>query len=222
MIKRRVVVLLTLMDGVLFRTKVFRPDYRYTSNFVGTLEVDEVCIVDVGTDREAFLEASRRYTDKCFSPVTIGGHVRSMDDARTLFREAGADKILVQSRHMNLIADMAQKWGSQAVVSGVDYSKDDDPVATCKQAEEAGAGEILLTSIDRDGSLQGYDLETLKKLNLKIPVVVSGGCGGWFHMKQAFECGASGAATSVIHHFTDTSLSGFKKSLVNSGVEVRP
>jgi cyclase len=220
----RIIMLLCLRDGVLVRTKKFVPDYIYTQSYLDTEAVDEVVIVDVGTDRAAFREAARKYADKCFTPIMVGGGLENLERASDLAQTIGADKFLVRWDKHDAIAAIASKFGTQAAVAGVDLHRNTtDPVWAARQAVDHGAGEILLTDADRDGSLQGYNLEALRKVvaAVSVPVIVSGGCGGWMHMAEAFRLGASGAATSVIHHFTNTAMNGFKQSLKASGLEVR-
>jgi len=222
--KPRVIICLTLRDGVLVRTKRFQPDYIYTQKFVGTLEADEVVMVDVGTDRRAFYRAAERYARTCFSPLTLGGHVASVEEAERLL-ELGADKVLVRQWHRALVGALANKYGRQIVVAGVDdpqgWQKSLSSLAA--EAQFCGAGEILLTSVERDGSLEGYDLDTLRAVvsAVDVPVIVSGGCGTWRHMQEAFEAGAAGAVTTCIHHFPDSVLASFKDNLRDQGVQVR-
>lgn len=222
MLKSRIIIVLTIKDGVLFRTKKFVPDYRYTQSYLATEAVDEVVIVDVGTDRKTFLDGVGVYIEKCFCPITLGGHLTTEADALDVLR-LGADKALIQCRHLNLIEKLAEKVGRQFVVAGVDYRKERDASWMALAAESAGAGEILLTSVERDGSLEGYDIETLKRVveTISVPVVISGGCGNWGHMAEAFAAGASGCATTVIHHMTEPSLMAAKAYLREAGLPVR-
>ena len=229
MLKVRVIITLTFNDGVLFRTKKFVPDYRYTQNYLSVDSVDEVFLVDITKTgpSAASLKAMERYSDNCFAPVTMGGWVRSVDDVKKLF-DIGADKVVIGRagrENPGLLMKIAQKWGNQAVVLGLDVHGDDNQaVFMAEKAHLAGAGEILLTDVERDGSLLGYNLDLLRRVacTSTVPVVISGGCGGWRHMKEAFDNGADGCTTSVIHHFAETSLSAFKKALSSEGVPVRP
>jgi len=225
---RRVIMLLCLKDGVLFRTKRFQPDYRYTQNYLDTEAVDEVVIVDVGTDREAFRQAARAYADRCFTPITVAAHLydgpRAVLEAMSLADASGADKFLCRWDRFQVLEAIAKQFGSQAAVAGVDLNRNTtDAVWAAKQAVQYGAGEILLTDADRDGSLQGYNLDILSRVveAVSVPVIISGGCGSYEHMSEAFHRGASGAATSVIHHLTNSALGGFKTNLKNLGHEVR-
>lgn len=228
MLKRRVCIALLFNDGVLFRTKKFQPDYRYTTAFLGVDAVDEVFLIDITRSgpSKASHEAMKAYADRCFSPVTMGGHIKSLDDVKRFF-DMGADKVVLRTGFYEspwLAGDIAKKFGAQAVVIGLDdeggevYTGGEDYVDIIEAArwvENEGAGEIFLQSVDRDGSLSGYDLETLRSVvsSVKIPVVVGTSCGNYSHMKAAFDAGASGCATANIHHFTENAIRGFKRQL---------
>lgn len=228
MLKRRVAICLLFNDGVLFRTKKFQPDYRYTTAFVGVDAVDEVFLIDITRSgpSQASWDAMKGYADRCYAPVTMGGHIKTLDDVKRFF-DLGADKVVCERawRSVNtpkLISDVAVKWGAQAFVAGVtDYGLNGDvldevrPHHWAKHAEEHGAGEIFLQSKALDGSLSGYDIQTVKEVagNVKIPVVVGTSCGNVGHMRAAFEAGASGCATANIHHFTENAIRGFKAQL---------
>jgi cyclase len=249
LLKRRVIITLQLNDGVLFRTKQFRPDYRYTQAFLGSENADEVTIIDITryemipplAERKSFVDAAMWYSRFCYTPLTIGGGIRTMDDVHFALTEIGADKVLINTairdHPTTLLRPLAEKFGAQAVVAGIDA--DDVGHAIVQQGARhtgetawdlayhyaaCGAGEIFLTSVERDGSLRGYDLDLLRKVvaAVDVPVVIAGGCGGYHHMAEAFDAGADGAATSNIFHLTDTSLKNFKSQLVKQGKPVRP
>jgi cyclase len=233
LLKRRILIALLFNDGVLFRTKKFQPDYRYTTSFVGSDLVDEIIMVDItgsGPSEESH-KTMARIAEQSFVPVTMGGHIKSLDDVKR-FMDMGADKVVVglfAQLYLPFITEVAEKYGSQAITAGIDvrsgvvdhsyhcpgWANGPEPAFAAMQAEAAGAGEIFLQSVERDGSLSGYDIPTLKAVvaAVKIPVVIGTGCGGWKHMAEAFDAGASGASTSVIHHFTNTAMRGFKSSL---------
>jgi cyclase len=246
MLKRRVIITLQLNDGVLFRTKCFRPDLRYTQAFLGSENADEVTIIDITRyetippleERKSFVEAAMGYARFCYTPLCVGGGLRTLDDVHFALTEIGADKVLVSSRAIEdcgFISEVERKYGAQAMVVGIDFIETGhvaprghltDTVAWdwARTAVDFGAGEIFLTSIERDGSLRGYDLDLLRKVvaAVDVPVVIAGGCGGYHHMAEAFDAGADGAATSNIFHLTDTSLKNFKQQLVKQGKPVRP
>jgi cyclase len=235
-LKRRILIALLFNEGVLFRTKKFQPDYRYTTSFVGSDLVDEIIMVDItrsGPSEESH-KTMARIAEQSFVPVTMGGHIKSLDDVKRFF-DMGCDKVVVGRecvvRGHLLLPAIAEKWGSQAVVAACDHQagvvdvgsggpvKLMDAPGYCHWLEANGAGEIFLQDKDRDGSLSGYDIPTLKRVlaAVKIPVVVGTSCGNAQHMKEAFTCnwpdGAGGCATANIFHFTSTAMRGFKSSL---------
>lgn len=231
MLKKRVIACLLLNDGVLFRTKKFVPDYRYTANFVGTEAVDEVFIIDVTKEGPSpkFHEAAGAYADKCYVPITMGGWVQSLDDCKRLFG-IGADKIVVgrAAAIPGLVREIALKFGSQAVVYGLQSEpggwENEKIAAVANMVAGFGAGEIFLQSVERDGSLEGYDIPLLKSVAAAVdcPVVIGGGCGNWGHMKEAFDAGADGCMTSNIFHLAEGWMAGAKKHLSGQGVGIRP
>lgn len=225
MLKKRVAVALTLNDGVLFRTKRFEPDYRYTANFVGR-DADEVFVIDVtprlsrGPDwRANFEKGCRAIVDEMFLPLTIACSIRTLDDCKWALNDIGADKALVGVEGMTpaMLTPMVERCGQQFVVAGV-YGLDD-----ARLAESWGAGEILLSDISRDGSLEGYNIPLLQTVaaSVNVPVCIQGGCGNWSHMGQAFAAGADCAVTTNIFHFTDSALKAAKQYLLAQGVDVR-
>jgi cyclase len=246
MLRKRIITVLTLNDGTLFRTKLFTPDYRYTLNFVDAWSVDEIAILDVtrgdAPDREKFFGAVAEFAQTCFVPISVGGGIRKLEDVGR-YMKAGADKVIVNTgalENPQLITDIANAYGAQCVVLSIDAQKRDggyevmshfgatatgrDPAEWAKQAEALGAGEILITAIERDGALQGYDLELSRKVAaaVSIPVQVLGGCGNWQHMTQALDIpGVSAACTQNIYHFTEQSIASAKKYLAAKGVPVR-
>ena len=246
MLRKRVITVLTFCDGVLFRTKLFHPDYRYTLNFVDAWSVDEIIVLDVtrprGSGREAFCRVIGDFARRCFVPLTAGGGVSSIEDVR-LFMSLGADKITVNTaaiENPSLIAEIARTYGEQCVVCSIDVKKTDggyevysdfgsrptglDPVEWARQCQEEGAGEIMVTSIDRDGSLQGYDLELCQRIAdaVRVPTLILGGCGNWKHMERGFNDGhADAVCTQNIYHFTEASIQAAKTYLAKAGISVR-
>ena len=237
MLKRRVILSLTFLDGVLYRTKKFKPDLRYTSNFVDG-GADEIFAIDVGTDRPAFWKAVEKIADQCFCPLAVGGYIKSVADVREALLR-GADKVVVNSAAIDkrsILSDIAEKFGSQCAVAGVDVKNGMawkshgtietayDAAGWARKAVVSGAGEIFLQNIDLDGSLNGYDIAALRAVLkvVSVPVVIGSGCGSWAHMDEAFKAGASGCATSNIYHFTAESLGKARTYLSGKGVDVRP
>lgn len=246
MLRKRVVTVLTFNDGVLFRTKIFTPDYRYTTNFVDAWSIDEIVLLDVTRperrNAELFSAVVTEFSKKCFVPMCVGGGVRSLDDFKR-YLDLGADKIAVNTmatEQPELITEAAKRFGSQCVVVSIDVRKEGDsyrvykncgrdpttwkPEVFARHVDQLGAGEILLTSIDRDGSLEGYDneLNGLVVRNVTIPVIVCGGAGKWQDFVDGFLIGGADAvATTNIYHFTETSIKSAKQYLLKHGVNVR-
>lgn len=247
MLRKRLITVLTFNDGVLFRTKDFLPDYRYTANFVDAWSIDEIVLLDVtrpGEGRkENFYQRVQDFARKCFVPLAVGGGVKTLDDFRKLLR-LGADKIVINTeavRNPKMITEAAQLFGSQCVVISIDAIKNSDgtyevctefgkkrtgldPVSWAKRAQELGAGEIMITSIEKDGSLEGYDnhLNRMVAEAVTIPVLVCGGAGKWQDFVDGFRQGkASGVCTTCIYHFTETSIGSAKKYLQNANIEIR-
>lgn len=242
MLKKRLIAALALNNGVLFRTKLFKPDYRYTLNFVDLWSIDEIVALDVTRpgegERKNFEAAILRLSENSFIPLTVGGGVRSLADVARLF-EIGADKIAINTGALErpeLITEIAHKCGSQAVCVSIDAMPNGMVRSHCgvratgryveewaREVEQRGAGEILLTAIERDGALQGYDLDLVKRVveAVGIPVIALGGCGNWKHAADLLATGADGACTQNIYHFTEASIRGAKSYLKQAGVPVR-
>ena len=247
MLKQRLIVVLALNNGVLYRTKRFKPDYRYTINFVDSGLVDEVVMLDITRpgqgDRENFLRAVEEFSDRSFVPLTVGGGIRTLDDAKELLAY-GADKVVVNTgavERPELITEIAGLMGSQAVVLAMDawklvwehgYEVFTDcgknatglhPDEWARKAVELGAGEILVTSIQRDGSLLGYDNELNRQVvdAVTVPVLCAGGVGNWQHLVDALNTGVSGVCVSNIFHMTETSLRAAKEHMKEAGCLVR-
>ncbi len=178
----------------------------------------------------------------CFMPLTWGGRIRCVDDMRRRFSR-GADKITVNTaavRMPELITEAAKMFGSQAIVVCIDVRRHDDgcieafieggrtgtgldPVELARRVENMGAGEILLQSIDRDGTAQGYDLELIHAVSkaTTIPVIALGGVGMYEHYTEGIEAGASAVAAANIWHFKELSDLGGKRALSRGGVNIR-
>tara|TARA_Y100000590_G_scaffold120371_1_gene137808 strand:- start:160 stop:915 length:756 start_codon:yes stop_codon:yes gene_type:complete len=207
---------------------------------------DEICFLDITAsheNRNTMLDVVKKTTEKCFIPLTVGGGVRSTDDINNLLR-AGADKVSINTAAVtneNLIKEGAKVFGSQCIVVAVDAKKVNndkwevfthggrkptgkDVMKFVKKMETLGAGEILLTSMDRDGTKKGYDLDLTKKVSnlVNIPVIASGGVGNLEHLYQGFKIGkASAALAASIFHFGEFSIQDAKKYLDSKGIPVR-
>ncbi|HEV7239630.1 MAG TPA: imidazole glycerol phosphate synthase subunit HisF [Thermoanaerobaculia bacterium] len=197
---------------------------------------DELVILDIdgGTDRETI----RRVADAIFIPLTVGGGVRTLDDFRAMLR-AGADRVAINTaalRRPELIRECAKEFGVQAVVLSCDSQggfatvrggkerTDVDAVEWCRRAEELGAGEILLTSVDRDGTNSGFDLELLRAVTsvVKIGVIASGGAGRVEDFRDAIEAGGARAVLAAsLFHDRVLSVRDVKRHLEAEGIPVR-
>lgn len=207
---------------------------------------DELVFLDIGASvekRKALLDVIRRVAGRVFIPLTVGGGIRSVDDIRETLR-AGADKISVNSAAVHnpqLIAEGARQFGNQCIVLAIDAKKTGpekwevyinggrvptglDAVEWAKRGVELGAGEILLTSMDADGTNDGYDIELTAKISkaVKVPVIASGGAG---QLQDFFEVLRDGAADAVlaasVFHYRKFTVRQVKEYLRNQGIEVR-
>ena len=247
MLRKRLITALTFNDGVLFRTKLFRPDYRYTLNFVDAWSVDEIVVLDVTRpgqgERRNFFRVIEDFARRCFVPLAAGGGIRDIVDVKT-FLSLGADKVVVNTgalRRPELITDIAELYGSQCAVVSIDARRNGSgdyeaysdfgakptglvPAEWARTAQDLGAGEVLITSIERDGWLQGYDLELCRSVAdaVTIPTLVLGGAGNWDHFIAGFEEGhASAVCSQNIHHFSEASIRSAKVRLSKAGIPVR-
>jgi cyclase len=213
------------------------------------LGADELVLLDItasSDSRPIVLEMVRRVADSVFLPLTVGGGVRSVDDAERLLR-AGADKVAVNTAALadaSLLERLAQRFGSQAVVLAIDARRradraprfevwshggrratGQDALAWARSGAERGAGEILLTSMDRDGTRDGFDVELTREVAelVRVPVVASGGCGSVAHMADVLGEGhASAALAASLFHFGEVSIPEAKTELRRRGIRVRP
>jgi cyclase len=206
---------------------------------------DELVFLDISASPEArrtTLDMVGRVAETIFIPFTVGGGIRSVADAGAALR-AGADKTAVNTAAVKdplLVSRLAESFGSQCVVAAVDVKRSDqrlvvvinggreetelEAVPWCRRLEALGAGEILLTSMDRDGTTQGYDLPLLQAVTqaVRIPVIASGGAGSLAHLAEAFAAGAHGVLAATIFHFQETSIPRARAFLRERGYPVRP
>lgn len=203
--------------------------------------VDEVCLLDIAATAEKRgpdLDLIAELADFLFCPLTVGGGVRSAKDMKDLLR-AGADSVVIgtgAAEVPNLVRRCADLAGSQAVVVSLDVGFSNtvmihcgrtgyahDPIKYALWVEDAGAGEILLQSIERDGTGLGYDLDLIRKVSdrVSIPVIASGGAGTYQHMLEAIDAGASAVASGAMFQFEDATPRGAAQYLQAKGVEVR-
>tara|TARA_B110000003_G_scaffold276284_1_gene321927 strand:+ start:2036 stop:2770 length:735 start_codon:yes stop_codon:yes gene_type:complete len=243
MIKKRIILVLTFLDGILFRTKNFKPDYRYTKNFVDLWSADEIILIDLSKKKfeKKFLDTVKFFSKNCFLPISVGGGINTYEKAEYLFRN-GADKVIINSSSIKkpeLICEINKVYGEQSIIHSIDCKKvlnkykvfinnsqtntNLDPINWCKEIINFGVGEILVNNIDNDGGLTGYDIELIKMFEeFKKPILALGGAGSWDHLLKLFnETNASGACTQNIFHFTEKSLISLKSYLKNQNISVR-
>ena len=199
--------------------------------------VDELIILDIGATPEGRgpdLDLVRELSEYCFTPLTVGGGVRTVDDVNNLLR-AGADKVAIGAAATPEFLDQcAATFGCQAIVVAVDFYREDrfarlnsywvDHVDfVVRVLAASGAGELLITSIDREGTMTGYDLGLIKRASelVNIPVIAHGGCGTYDDMLMAIEAGANAVAAGAMFQFTDQTPKGAAEHLKQHGVEVR-
>lgn len=209
-------------------------------------EVDELVLLDVTATKEGRtpdLKMIAELAAVCFMPLAVGGGVRTVEDVRQLLRH-GADKVVIGTaavKRPEFVREVADTFGAQAVVVSVDvkngtvhgYSGTQEltelwgmrryAIHWAGEAQERGAGEILLQSIDRDGTMQGYDLDLIREVSraVSIPVIASGGCSGYPDMLAALNAGADAVAAGALFQFRDATPKGAAQFLKERGVEVR-
>ena len=209
---------------------------------------DEICYLDISASpegRSTIIDVVRRTANQVFAPLTVGGGVRTVADAERLL-EAGADKIAINTaaiRDPKLITACAERFGNQAIVVAVDAKRSTgsgtggwevfshggrtpeglDGIAWCREVTERGAGEILLTSMDRDGTGQGYDTELVHTVAtaVSIPVIASGGVGELAHLAGGLEAGADAVLAASIFHFGQHTIGEAKAFLAKAGLPIR-
>ncbi|MBR4530236.1 MAG: imidazole glycerol phosphate synthase subunit HisF [Lachnospiraceae bacterium] len=207
---------------------------------------DELVFLDItatSDKRNIVADMVRRVAERVFIPFTVGGGIRTVEDIYAILRE-GADKVAVNSAaidHPELITDGAKRFGSQCIVVAIDAKRTGnswniyqaggridtgiDAIKWAKEAWQRGAGEILLTSMDCDGTKDGYDLELTRIVadTVKIPVIASGGAGNCEHFREALEEGGADAALAAsLFHYRELSIREVKEYLKERGVSVRP
>ena len=204
---------------------------------------DELCFLDITAshlERDTIVDVVERVARELFIPLTVGGGIRTIDDISRLLN-VGCDKISLNSaaiKNPNLIDEAANKFGSQCVVVAIDAKRigesysvfinggrldtGKDALAWAKEAQERGAGEILLTSMDCDGVKNGFELNLTRIFSaLDIPVIASGGAGKMEHFKDAFLAGADACLAASIFHFREIEIRALKTYLRQNGIEVR-
>ncbi len=206
---------------------------------------DELVFLDItatSDNRDTLIDVVERVSDQIFIPFTVGGGIRTVDDMQKILK-AGADKVSINTaavKRPELIREGSLEYGTQCIVVAVDVKRepegfrvyvrggrdktDIDAIEWCRRAEELGAGELLVTSMDKDGTKDGYDIELLKRITslVNIPVIASGGCGKLYHLYEAIvEGGASAVLAASIFHFGEFTVPDTKAYLKSMGVPIR-
>jgi cyclase len=242
MLKNRIIPCLDIKNGrvvkgINFENLIDAGDPVAQAQYYYQQGADELCFLDITASQEkrsTMFEMVEKVAKNCFIPFTVGGGVQNLDDFSTLMK-CGADKVSINSsaiKNPQLIKDSSNKFGSQAVVVAIDakinshgnyevYTKGGshatglDAVEWAIKAEKLGAGEILLTSMDRDGTKSGYDLNLLKIISQKIniPLIASGGVGNLQHLADGINSGATAVLAASIFHFREFTIKQAKDFL---------
>jgi imidazole glycerol-phosphate synthase subunit HisF len=249
MLKLRVIPCLDVKDGRVVKGVNF-VSLRDAGDPVAQAEVydragaDELCFLDITAsheNRDTILDVVARTAERIFLPLTVGGGIRSIEDIRRLLL-AGADKCSINSAAVarpELVAEAARKFGSQCLVVAIDARRSGtgwevfthggrhrtgrDAIAWARQVSELGAGEILLTSMDRDGTGEGFDLDLLRAAcrAVRLPVIASGGVGSIRHFIDGAAAGATGLLAASVFHFGHLSIAEVKAGMAEAGLPVR-
>ena len=250
MLTKRIIACMDVRDGQVVKGVQFQQlrhagDPAELAKRYNVEGIDEVVVLDITATletRKTLAETIRAVAGEIFLPLTVGGGIRSEDDAAAVV-DAGADKVSLNTaalRQPDLITTLANRYGSQAVIVAIDAKRRDngyavyvrsgtsdaarDAVEWAREAESRGAGEILLTSMDRDGTRSGFDCDLTAAVAdaVNIPVIASGGAGGLEHFADVFKGGHADAALAAsIFHYADTSVSELKTFLRGRGIPVR-
>ena len=250
MLKTRIIPCLDVKDGRVVKGINF-VDLKDAGDPVEQAKIydfqgaDELCFLDItasSDNRNILLDVVNRTADQCFMPLTVGGGVRSLEDIRNLLL-AGADKVGINTSAINnpiLIEEGANKFGSQCIVVAIDVKKNKDSwtvythggrketgidaIEWAQLVTEKGAGELLITSMDRDGTGKGFDVDLLKAITSKVsvPVIASGGVGTLEHLVQGVkEGGANAVLAASIFHFGKYKIQDARKAMTEAGLDTR-
>jgi cyclase len=250
MLTKRIIACMDVRDGQVVKAVQFQQlrlagDPAELARRYNVEGIDEVVVLDITATletRQALARTINAVAREIFLPLTVGGGIRSEDDASAAVN-AGADKVSLNTaalRHPELISILARRYGSQAVIVAIDARRRDDGFAVyvrsgttdaardavewAREAEARGAGEILLTSMDRDGTRSGFDCDMTAAVSdaVHIPVIASGGAGGLAHFADVFTRGHADAALAAsIFHYDDTGVAEVKHYLHTHGIPVR-
>ena len=251
MLKKRIIPCLDVdngrvVKGVNFIDLVDAGDPVEQAKIYNAEGADELCFLDItasSDNRKTLLDVVQKTAENCFIPLTVGGGVRTLEDISNLLH-SGADKVSINTaavQNRNLVKEASNKYGASTIVVAVDAKKvsenkwkvfthggrnatDLDVIDYCNEVERLGAGEILLTSMDRDGTKTGFDNDLLKTITsqLNIPVIASGGVGNLEHMYEGVSIGgASALLAASIFHFGEYTIEEAKRHMASRGIEVR-
>ena len=235
-----------VVKGINFVDLVDAGDPVEQARIYDSQSADELCFLDITAShegREPLLDVVTRTAEQCFMPLTVGGGVRALEDIRTLLL-AGADKVSINTAAVHrpeFVADAAHKFGSQCIVVAVDAkrSRGDryeifthggrketrlEAISWCQRMVELGAGEILLTSMDRDGTREGFDIELTRSVAdaVSVPVIASGGVGTLEHLVEGIQSGhAMAVLAASIFHFGIFSIAEAKTHIEQAGIPIR-
>lgn len=251
MVKKRIIPKFLIKDGRLVKGVRFHENFREAGNPVTTAKVydaygvDELIFLDIQAtleNRSTVIEIIKRVSEEIFMPFTVGGGVRSLEQVNELLR-AGADKISINTmanENPNFIKQAAERFGDQCITVCIDYKEvapgvlrvfshcghkctDVDPIEWALRMQDCHCGEIILCSIDKDGTMSGYDLERINDLSgkLEVPLIASSGAGSLNDCRTALDAGASAITISSMFLFTDHSPIKVRSYLASNGVDVR-
>lgn len=249
MLKRRIIPIELLWSGRLVKTRCFDAprdvgDPVKSSKVYSDQDADELVLLQIDRPErhiEPLVDAVARIAEHCFVPLTAGGGITRLEDAAMLF-EAGADKVLINSaayQNPQLITAISERYGRQAVVVGIDLREElstDVLFSACGRERQtvslqehiaavvaAGAGELMIQRIERDGTMEGYDLALLRRVVAasRVPVIAAAGAGHFLHLKEAFDAGVDAAACGSLFNFGDNNPLRAKAFLKNYGIPLK-
>lgn len=252
MLKNRLIAVILVRDGRVVQSVKFKHTNVIHYNPIHAIEsfnkwaVDEIIVLNVSKDelyREEFTKIINNISSECFVPLSVGGWITDLEYGRRILAN-GADKLVVNTYaflHHEFISEMAQQFGNQCVVVSIDAKRDSNgksrvvidrgskvteakPDEWAKNAEELGAGEIFINSIDHDGNRKGYDLDLIRSVaaGVSIPVIAMGGVLTWEHLSRGITEGkADAVAAANIFHYTEHSTKKAKKYLLETGLHLR-
>ena len=191
--------------------------------------------------KKNFFKIVEKFAEKCFVPISVGGGIRSIIDVKNLMN-SGADKVVLNTgaiENNKLIKDISKSYGKQCVVLSVDTKKQKNKYIVMsnngkidtklnvenwvKKAINLGAGEIILNTVEKDGSLEGFDLKLARRVSKisSVPVLIVGGAGNWQHFEEGLKTGVAGVCTQNIFHYTETSILSAKNYLLKKKIDIR-